>query len=456
MFYKNIIAVGAFVAALTGTMASAQAETLFEALTSAYKNNPNITAALLDVKSAAENIALAKAGKLPTIGMSSSFSSTYTPDGAQSDNAQQWQVGGSYSQTIFDNFKTDAEVEGARAGVEVAQQTLRNTEQNVLLSAAQAYMDVVTYRQLVSLRQSNVDFYQAQVGSSEDRLEIGEGTRIDVSQARARLAQGVAAYTSAVNSLKTSEASYARWVGHKPGNLSDNFNFSGRLPTSIDSAIATGLDQHPAILTAQAAIRAAASGVDSAKASFGPSLSLNGSAGISGAMSNRTGGAFSTQPSASVSLQLTVPLYAGGALGASVRKANIDQIKSEVDSLSASDQVTEAVISSWTALQTATAQIESANSAVESGQLALEGIIQERDVGQRTTLDVLDSQAELTTAREGLINARSTRVVASFGLLSATGRLSAAELGLPVEIKTADPYIQKVEDVWQELRSIED
>jgi outer membrane protein len=157
----------------------------------------------------------------------------------------------------------------------------------------------------------------------------------------------------------------------------------------------------------------------------------------------------------SVSLSLTVPLYAGGSLGASVRKANLEQIQSEVDALSTRDQVRESVISAWSSMQNAIAQIQSAESAVASGQLVVEGLIQERDVGQRTTLDVLNAQAELTSAREGLISATSSRVIAAFALVAATGRLSPAELGLNVEVKSADGYIATVEDVWQELRAID-
>ena len=87
------------------------------------------------------------------------------------------------------------------------------------------------------MRQANVKFYQAQVDSSNDRLKIGEGTKIDVSQAQARLAQGVAAYESAVAALQTSQASYERYVGHKPKNLSSNYNLGSLMPKSLDSAV---------------------------------------------------------------------------------------------------------------------------------------------------------------------------------------------------------------------------
>jgi outer membrane protein len=452
MLCTRILVAGALAAVMASVSMPTRAETLTEALASAYTNNPNIASALLSVKSAAENIALAKAGKRPTIGASASLQSAFSITNGTYADTQSTSLGVSLSQNIFDNFRTDAEIEQARAMTELSEQSLRNAEQNVLLSVVEAYMGVVRDTQLVRLRQESVDFFRAQVQSAEDRLEIGEGTRIDVSQAQARLAQGMAAYTAAVTSLSTSQASYARWVGHKPRNLSENFRFGSMVPKSVDAAVALAEERHPAILSARAAIRAAQSGTDSARAAFGPTLDLIGNIGATSTFANGTG---TTVPAGSVRLSLSVPLYAGGALGVGVRRANLEQIRSEVDALSTVDQVREAVITSWSTLQNATAQIQSAQSAVGSGQLVLEGIVQEREVGQRTTLDVLNAQAELTTAREGLISASASRIIASFSLIASVGRLSAQELKLPVEIKSADGYIAKVEDVWQELRSID-
>jgi outer membrane protein len=444
---------GAMAVALAALPVAAQAETLAQALASAYTNNPNIESALLSVKSAAEDIALREAGKRPTIGanITGDYTWSVANGGFQSDTGL---TGGiSYNQTLFDNFKTEAEIEQARAMSDLSGQALRNAEQNVLLSVAQAYMNVIRDTQLVASRQESITFYDAQLKSANDRLEVGEGTKIDVAQATARQAQAVASYRAAVASLQTSQASYQRWVGHKPSGLSSNVGFASMIPASIDSAIASAEERHPAILSAKAAIRAGQAGTDGAQAAFGPTLDLIGQLcgiGCFGSNSDVQGVA------GSVKLSLTIPIYAGGALGASVRKANLQQIKSEVDAMATYDEVREAVITSWSTLQNASAQITSAQAAVASVTQVLNGVIQERDLGQRTTLDVLDSQAELTTAKETLIQANSSRIIAMFTLIAATGRLSAEELKLPVSLKSGDNYTSTVEDVWQELRSVAD
>jgi outer membrane protein len=430
--------------------AMAHAETLREALTSAYINNPTILSSLLNVEATAENIALAKAAKLPTIAGSASLSQSAaagfplpSPSGT---------VGLSLTQTIFDNFKSDADIEAARALTEASRYALQNSEQNVLLAVVQAYMGVIQYTQLTQLRQESVKFYQAQLQSSNDKLKIGEGTKLDVSQAQARLAQATASYESAVASLQTDQATFERYVGHKPKGLSSAFNLGKLMPRSVDVAVNEAVASNPAILSAKAAIRAAQANSDAANAAFGPTLSMAASAGATLFGGTSPG---SEAPAGSLKFSLSVPIYAGGALGANIRKANISQVKSEVDALVARDQIKEATITAWATLQNANAQITSGNSAVSSGQLALQGEEQQRDVGQATTLDVLNAQAELETVQEGLIAANASRVIASYALVAATGHLTAADLGLNVQVKTGEDYIAKVEDVWAELRALD-
>ncbi|WP_224702177.1 TolC family outer membrane protein [Devosia aquimaris] len=452
MSFRKRLAVSA-VAVLASALAvnGAQAQSIAQALTIAYDHAPDLQSALLNAKASAENIALAKAGTRPTLGASVSGNYSWSLAGGKFTDGTSLTTGLSYSQTLYDGNKTNSEVEAARAGAEAAEYQIRNTEQNVLLAVVQAYVSVLSNSQLVALRQENLSFFQAQLQSARDRLDVGEGTRIDVAQAEARLAQGDATYRAALSNLETSKATFQRYVGQAPHNLSASHNFSRLIPSGLSAAIAEAETGHPAILMAKAAIRAAQASSKAAEAGFGPKASLNGSVGskVTGQNGSPTDGF-----SGSVSFQITVPLYAGGAIGASVRKANIEQIKSEVDAMSSYDKIRESVISAWAGIQSADAQISAASAAVSAGKTVLDGVIQERDLGTRTTLDVLNSQAELTTAREGLINASSNKVLATFSLLAAMGHLTASDLGLNVEIKSAARYTDAVDDVWAELRTV--
>ncbi|MBJ7576639.1 TolC family outer membrane protein [Devosia sp. MC532] len=461
MKFTGFLKVSALALAVAvSSVGTTQAQSIAEALARAYEHAPELQSALLNAQSQAENIVTAKSAKLPTIsgsfGASESISNATgqtLASGSHPVIGSQFNAGLRYDQTLFDNFKSDAQIEQARAGAEAAEYQLRNTEQNVLLNVVQAYMDVLRFRELVSLRQENIAFFQAQLRSAQDRLEVGEGTRIDVAQAQARAAQGQAAFRAAQGSLETAEATFQRYVGVRPQGLSAGHNFARLLPNSIDGAIAEAEIGHPAILLAKASIRAAQAGADIAAASGGPTASLTGQVGGALSVGNRNNTGTGTL-SGSVGINVAVPIYSGGRIGAAVRQANLGQIKSEVDAMSTYDQIRQAVISAWSGIQSADAQIQAAQAAVAASNTVLEGVIQERDLGTRTTLDVLNSQADLTSARESLITASSQKTIATFSLLSATGRLTAANLGLGVATKTAVPYTQAVEDVWQELRTI--
>ena len=452
MLYPRSVRAGALAVLLSLSPALAHAESLRAALTSAYTNDPDILSALLAVKSTAEGIALAKSEKLPTIAAGGSVNQAFAVGQPYSDPSLSWNA--SYSQTLFDNLKSDADIEAARALAEASRYGLQSAEENVLLQVVTAYFSVIRDTQLVQLASENDKFFQAQVDSANDRLKIGEGTKIDLSQAQARLAQGTASYQVAIENLQTSQALYQRYVGHKPGTLTPGFKLGSLLPATVDAAVNIAMSDNPNILAAKATIRARQANSDAANALFGPTLSLVAAVGATPFPSPAPAGS-SNAPAGKITFNFNVPLYSGGRMGAGVRQANLNEIKSEVDAATARDTVTQAVVTAWGQMTSAKAQITSANSGVSAGQLALSGVEQERDVGQATTLDVLNAQSDLITSQQAQIQATAQSAIAAFTVVSNTGHLTAADLGLDVPIKTGEDYIAKVEDVWAELRKID-
>lgn len=458
MLSRSVLRAGVAVVFSVSLPTIAGAETLKQALTAAYENNPVLSSALYNVKATAENVGLAASATRPKIGAGASiedkFGTSAPPPGSGAFNTLgPLTLGFSYNQTLFDNNKTDAKVKQAKAATEATLQNLRATEQQVLLAVVTAYMNVIQYTQLVALRADNVKFYQTQVKSAQDRLNLGEGTKIDVSQAQASLASGQAQYEAARASLQTFEATYEQWVGHKPRNLTNAYRLNGLVPATLEEALASADERHPSILAAKAGIAAAQFASDAAEAAFGPELDATGQVGTQ--FPNTGPGTTTSGIAGSLKLSLSLPLYSGGALSASARQANMNAIKSDLDAQAARASVHQQVVAAWATLQNSNAQISSAQAAVNAGQLALEGVIQERDVGQATTLDVLNAQATVTTAKEQLISANAGKVIATFTLIANEGRLSARDLALPVEIKSPEGYMVKAADVWQELRSLE-
>ncbi len=279
MLYSRSVRAGALALILSLSPAVAHAESLRAALTSAYLNDPDILSALLAVKSTAEGIALAKGEKLPTIAAGGSVNGGFTTgtSAAIAPPTVSWEA--TYSQTLFDNLKSDADIEAARALTEASRYGLQSAEENVLLQVVTAYFSVIEDTQLVQLAEENDKFFQAQVDSANDRLKIGEGTKIDLSQAQARLAQGTASYQIAIGNLQTAQALYQRYVGHKPGNLTSAYKLGSLLPATVDAAVRVGMSDNPTILGARATIRARQANSDAANAAFGPTLALVGSVG---------------------------------------------------------------------------------------------------------------------------------------------------------------------------------
>ncbi|MEX6507727.1 TolC family outer membrane protein [Jiella sp. M17.18] len=446
----------------------ARAETLADALAKAYQNSQNLNATRAQLRATDENVTQARAGLRPTVNATGTASAarSYTNYGGGIADARSATnsigVGIQINQTIFDGFQTTNNVEAAKAQVRAAQHNLANTEENTLLNAATAYMDVLRDRQIASLRRQNLGFLNEQVRAARARFEVGEGTRTDVAQAQSQQALATALLNSALAQVASSEATYFQVIGDAPTNLRPGTVPMKALPGSIASAYAIAQREHPAILANLAAVDAAAFQVKSAEGALLPSLSLtgqvqdayssdtaHGGASLPGVTRTTTG----NQISATVGAQLTIPIYQGGRTSSLVRqyKETLGQRRIEVDS--ARDQVRAAVATQWANLQAARANITGYQAQVQAARLALNGVIEERNVGQRTTLDVLNAQADVISAQILLVGSQRDEVVAAYSLLSAIGRLSAGRLHLAGKVYNPDDHYIEVQDKWYGLRT---
>ena len=338
----------------------------------------------------------------------------------------------------------------AETSVLAGREVLRNTEQNVLLDAVTAYMDVILAQALVSIRSQNIAFLDEQGRAAKDRLNVGEGTRTDVAQTDAALALGRSNYSSALANLSAARATYQQVIGHAPKRLGSILSIDRHLPRSLDAALARSRDRHPAILASGFNIDVAAFNVKYLEGQLLPSVTVEGSLARNiDANGLNTG----TVNSASIVGRISVPIYQGGLPSSQVRQAkeNLGQARIEQDVTR--DQVRQAVVATWGALDAARAQIAATNSQVGAEQLALSGIVEERKVGQRTTLDVLTSQQDLLDARILQVTAQRDRVVAAYSLLAAVGALDVETLGLGVERYEPREHYRQVRDKWFGLRT---
>lgn len=450
--FRTRLLILALATSLTSAAAPASAETLREALGLAYWNNPTINAQRAATRAVDENVPIAKSGYRPTISGSADIAKTWSrsrsPLGTMDTRLTPGGFGVTISQTLYDGFKTQNNVSAAKAAVEASRETLRNVVQNTLFDGATAYMDVIRDTVIAGYRSQALAFLNEQVRSENSRFEVGESTRTDVAQANARRAAARAQLSVARAQLQSSIAVYRQIIGKAPGKLRTPPGVAGLLPASIDAAVTAAFANHPAILATRHLVDQALFNVKSAESDLLPRVTLEGSA------SRRIDTSPGTDTeSASITARLTVPIYQGGRVSATVRqnKETLGQRRIEVDQ--SIDNVRAAVVSAYNQLRAARASVEANRAQISAARLALRGIVEERRVGQRTTLDVLNTQQDVLDAQIALAQAERDRVVASYAALSAIGGLNPDRVGLKVPRYDPREHYIEVKDKWHGLRT---
>jgi outer membrane protein len=439
-----------------------RAETLEAALIQAYQNNPTLNSQRALVRATDEGVPQALSGYRPRVTANASAGELYqdtttkiTAPGAPSPfsnlagNTVPIVYGVTATQTLFNGFQTGNRTRQAESLVFVAREGLRNAEQTVLLNAATAYMNLLRDTAILDLQKRNVEVLQEQLRQVRDRFNVGEVTRTDVAQSESRLAAGRSAVLTAEANYKTSAAIYRQVIGIEPRNLTPATPVDRFSPRSQFESVAAGTAQHPNVTSAQYNVDAALSQVKIAEGALYPTLSLQGSVQKALNSSLNSPEAFN----ASVVGQLTVPIYQGGAEYSAIRQAKETLGQRRIDLDVSRDLVRQTVVQSWGQLDAAKANIEATQAQVQAAEIALNGVREEARVGQRTTLDVLNAQQELVNARVALVSAQRDRVVASYTLLSAVGRLSPRTLGLHVPIYDAQVHYHQVRDAWAGVRT---
>jgi len=424
------------------------AATLVEVMAAAYNNNPTLNAARAELRATDEGVPQARSGYRPTVFGSADAAVNYTDSEFGSTGTTYPRgVGISVEQPLFLGFRTKNSVKAAETSVLAGREVLRDTEQSVLLDAVTAFMDVAQAQAILSLRSQNLEFLREQVRAANDRLSVGEGTRTDVAQTNARLSAGLYEYSAAAATLSAANARYQAVIGRPPDTIGAVKSVDGLLPRTLDQAIAKGRDNHPAILAADYNIDIASFNVKVIEGEFLPRVTIEGD------VTHRNGSTSGATDSATILGRVTVPIYQAGEPAARARaaKETLGQRRIELDSTR--DLVRQNIVAFWSSLDAAKAQIRSADATVEAQQLVLSGVIEERNVGQRTTLDVLDAQADLLLAREAQVVARRERVVAAYSLLATVGDLSATKLGLAVAVYNPKEHMRQVRDKWGGLRT---
>lgn len=428
-----------------GTMA--RADTLADAMIGAYNTSGLIEQNRAVLRAADEDVAQAVAALRPVISWSADATRQFgTSRSATTNNTIVPTVSNSVSAsltgelTLYDNGQNRLAIEAAKEAVLGTRQQLINIEQQVLLSAVEAFLEVGRAIENVALRENNVRLITQELRAAQERFEVGEVTRTDTSLAEARLAAARSQLAAAQGALIIAREEYLAVVGRLPNQLQP----VGRLPTipdSVDTAKAIAVREHPQVKSVQHQVAAAELNILRAEAAMKPSVRLAGrltvTEGIDTERFSRGG---------SIGLEAGGPIYQGGRLTSLVRQsmANRDSARGQLHQVI--DQVTQNVGNAYAQLSIATASLDATDRQVRAATVAFRGVREEAALGARTTLDVLDAEQELLDARSASISAEVDQSIAAYRVLSTLGRLTATSLRLNVQQYDPINYYNLVKD----------
>ncbi|MCA0955000.1 TolC family outer membrane protein [Mameliella alba] len=412
------------------------AETLADAMTKAYLNSGLLEQNRATLRAADEDVAQALAELRPVLSWAGNIKREYGYSGRFSATTGAFVESGSFSNTASFNLiasitlyaggRNKLGLDAAKEQVLATRAQLVAVEQQVLLRAAAAFMNIRRFGETVNLRQNNVRVIQQELRAARDRFEVGEVTRTDVALAEARLAQARAALAAAQGDLLVAGEEYLAAVGDKPRNLV-NPRALPKLPASVAEAKKQALRQHPELIAQQHVVTATELAILIAKGAKKPVVSLEGSYGVTESFDDRT---FSR--GGSVTLGASGPIYSGGALDSSLRQAMANRDASRGQLHVVLTQIEQNVGQAYANLRVARANRTSFEQQVRAATVAFQGVREEAKLGARTTLEVLDAEQELLDARASLVGAQVDEAIAAYQVLSSLGLLTAEALHLDV------------------------
>jgi outer membrane protein len=427
----------ATVGALAAPLASA--ETLTDALIAAYRNSNLLDQNRAVLRAADEDFATAVSSLRPVIAYTAQAgwvrSDAKTPLGRTVVEGTSASLTLSAEMVLFDFGRNRLGIEIARSSVLATRQALVQVEQQVLLAAVRAYVEVKVAGELVVNQQSNVRLITEELRAAEARFEVGESTRTDVAIAEARLAGSRASLASAEGSLLVARENYKAATGAYPGNLAA-LPALPALPRTLEEAQAVARTTSPAIRQAQILVTLSEQQVALAEAQRLPT--------IGGGVSLRTDD--EGLDSQSIGLTMNQTLYAGGRLSSLQRQAIAGKDRANATLMQTAVEVMEAVGIAWANLQVQAASIAATEEQVTAAQTAFDGVRQEAEVGSRTTLDVLDAEQELLDARNDRLRAQALRYLGVYQVLATMGLLTVDHLQLGIPTYDPEAYFNAVKN----------
>jgi len=411
------------------------AETLGDALASAYKNSGLLEQNRANLRATDEGVAAAVALMRPTL--------SYSTSASYSSSTETWTKALTFSSSmaLYTFGRNKLNIDAAKETVLATRASLVAIEQNVLADAVTAYMDVRYYDAQANLRANSVRLMQQNLRAAQDRFEVGEITRTEVSQVEAQLASARADLAVAQGQVSAAREVYKVAVGTYPSNLSSPPAVKAPAKT-VEEAVQVARRTHPSIKALQHQIAASDLAVEIAERGLFPSVSASASRAFSSDFGENAFDADNTTDSLSITASGTI--YSGGNSASIIRESMANRDAARATLLTTTRQIEQGVRTAWAMLSVYDASSQATEASVKAQRVAYQGVKEEAELGASTTLDVLEAEQDLLDAQVSAIQARINREAGIYTLLNAMGLMTVDHLKLNVPVYDPAAYYNAV------------
>ncbi|MEN9316985.1 MAG: hypothetical protein RIS35_3378 [Pseudomonadota bacterium] len=404
-------------------------------LTQAYRDalaiDPVLASARAQLEATRERVPQARSGLLPGVNANFSLSRQAVDSSLRDDryfvNPKNYALQLSQPLVRLQNLETYAQ---SKLSVSIGEAQLSQAQQDLIVRVSQVYFDVLSAKDNVETIRAQKRAITEQLASAKRNFEVGTATITDQQEAQARFDLAVAQEFSALNELEVKRAALAQLTGKPvPAELSElrpGVALDAPQPARESEWTESARNNNPSVQQARVATEIARREIDKQRYGHYPTLDLVSSVGRQ-ASSLPQGTPFSST-SATIGLQLAVPIYAGGAVDARVREAANLSEKARSDLENARRLAEQGARAAFLSVNNGLAQVRALEAAEKSSQLALDSNLLGYQVGVRINIDVLNAQQQLYTTRRDLAKARYDVIVNGLRLKATAGTLGAADV----------------------------
>lgn len=421
----------ALLLAAAGFASGAWAADLMGVYKDALVSDPVYQSARAQYQAGLERLPQAKAGYLPFVtGSASAFRNNLDRDDASDINYNNQTYAVTLSQPLF-RWQNWIAISQAEKQVMQAEATFSTAKQDLIVRTAQAYFDVLLAQDNVAFSEAQKKAFAEQLAQAKRNFEVGTSTIVDTLEAQARYDQTVAKEIADKNDLEVKRQALQQLIG-KPAEalvpLKDPLALAPPQPASLEAWVNAAAGSSFAVAIARAGHEIAVQEVDRAKAGHYPTVDLSATYQHNRNPNLTSGIGTLAQSVGSVGVSVSVPIFAGGGTQSRVREALAGRDRAQQDLENTQRTVAQSVRTNYLGVTSGIAQVRALEQALASTQSQLDSTILGRDVGVRTSVDVLNAQQQVFQTRRDLQQARYNYLLGTLRLKAASGTLAEPDL----------------------------